>query len=84
MMLVGMLMAVVLLMFEAAKPSNWEWMWKFEKTPDRVTADSTTNPVATGPIDNRLNVKEATSPRVPDSFRSEIATQPVPQSKPAL
>ena len=75
MILVGMLMAVILLMFEAAKPSNWEWMWKFEKTADRALADSTTNPVAAGPIDNRLNVRKATSSRVPDSFRSEIATE---------
>ena len=75
MMLVGMLMAVILLMFEAAKPSNWEWMWKFEKTVERASADSTTNLVAAGPIDNRLNVKEATPSQVPDSFRSEIATE---------
>ncbi len=74
MMLVGMLMAVILIMFEAAKPSNWEWMWKFEKTSGGAQAESTANAMASGPIDNRLNTREPATPGVPDSFRSEIAS----------
>ena len=73
MVLVAMLMVVVLLMFEAAKPSNWEWMWKFARQENII--HQTTNdekPVRNSPIDNRLITQARSAAHPEDSFHAEI------------
>ncbi|MCA9211808.1 MAG: hypothetical protein KDB27_01990 [Planctomycetales bacterium] len=70
MMLVTMLMVVILLMAEAAKPKNWEWMWKLDKTADAAAAEQT-GPAA---IDTRLQATTPKAVHTSDSFQSEVAS----------
>lgn len=74
--LVGMLMAVILLMVEAAKPKNWEWMWSFQqKTVANAVEDNYAN---NKPIDPRPQPASSSNSHPADSFVSEtVSTEPI-------
>ncbi len=67
--LVFMLLLVTLLMFEAAKPKNWQWMWQLGSVPanDSLAEDSDIDALLPSGHGERLPADVFISPpRVPD------------------
>lgn len=66
--LVGMVMLVITLMFEARKPEHYAWMWRGVKQP---------------PAGNQAGEKQAARP-VANSNRPEVKSKPIARAKPPI
>ena len=76
MILVGMLMVVILLMVEAAKPKNWDWMWGGQP-PAGETSSLDPQEFAPGDVETRLPRQPASEgPAELDVFISPAESDP--------